>query len=808
MQLPRNTAEEDRHFFGKAWTKVALYRVAAMEGGEFVPGFLSSISASRLFLGELFGQFVESLFHRRAFQGEPHFLALGALTWGHGLAYPVLMQPEIREFLDHARFHAAAMRELSGMLPSDDAELDRMIETAVRENDLKTFMFVVVAALQRERKVEARHLAHGVGLIPDGIWMGALAFHMEGDVAEHLMEGLRQRRVLRDEAVAVFVVAAWCQEHRGGVLPEGLMTQARLQARMKELDYNSFTLLLAVGLQANDEGLQQILRARADGFAKLPDGTLVCRRGGRGVDEKTWQEWQDAAREKAKTFLGIYRGPVADCVRPEPESTRVSATPMQRAVARVGRNERCPCGSGKKYKHCCLEKDHERLLRSSSVAGRTEEELQAEPEPHLTRNWIENCNPYEMARFNPTKIAPALWPAYFDRLNGLRQYERATEAFEQLGFSEALKESWERTFVLATQYGHTELLRRLLALRPDRAAVDKEMPMPSALLLAEPEVARILQILDDETMKVLKGTVNDLHNYALGLLYSRFRGLGILVARGVIPFLSGTDAANLFDASLYVRDCLKLPPNDPGEDIIDRLFLDLRMDDGKEAAALREAQRKLGEKVREVGRLKESLQQMQRELEKREQTAQVSVSVLVPAGPVSSPAPAGEDPTLKELRGKVEALKSALKERHGERNELRRELQKAHTDLDELRQKSAPSAPIGNGHEADQEEDWLLPQESPQTQPVRVIEFPKHFQESLASLPKSVARGTLTMLGRLAAGEPAAFVGAVRLKACPSIMRHRIGIDFRLLFRLLPDCVQVVDLIPRQDLERKIKTLV
>ena len=37
----------------------------------------------------------------------------------------------------------------------------------------------------------------------------------------------------------------------------------------------------------------------------------------------------------------------------------------------------------------------------------------------------------------------------------------------------------------------------------------------------------------------------------------------------------------------------------------------------------------------------------------------------------------------------------------------------------------------------------------------------------------------------LAAGEPAAFVGAVKLKACPSVMRQRIGIDFRLLFRLL-----------------------
>jgi len=26
-------------------------------------------------------------------------------------------------------------------------------------------------------------------------------------------------------------------------------------------------------------------------------------------------------------------------------------------VPRTGRNDACPCGSGKKYKHCCLEKD-------------------------------------------------------------------------------------------------------------------------------------------------------------------------------------------------------------------------------------------------------------------------------------------------------------------------------------------------------------------------------------------------------------------------------------------------------------------
>jgi preprotein translocase subunit SecA len=35
---------------------------------------------------------------------------------------------------------------------------------------------------------------------------------------------------------------------------------------------------------------------------------------------------------------------------PKPE---VRAAPARRAVPKVGRNEPCPCGSGKKYKQCC-----------------------------------------------------------------------------------------------------------------------------------------------------------------------------------------------------------------------------------------------------------------------------------------------------------------------------------------------------------------------------------------------------------------------------------------------------------------------
>jgi tetratricopeptide (TPR) repeat protein len=33
---------------------------------------------------------------------------------------------------------------------------------------------------------------------------------------------------------------------------------------------------------------------------------------------------------------------------------------MRKKMKKTGRNEPCPCGSGKKYKHCCLEKDREK----------------------------------------------------------------------------------------------------------------------------------------------------------------------------------------------------------------------------------------------------------------------------------------------------------------------------------------------------------------------------------------------------------------------------------------------------------------
>jgi hypothetical protein len=45
------------------------------------------------------------------------------------------------------------------------------------------------------------------------------------------------------------------------------------------------------------------------------------------------------------------------------EGTSVAPTTQQ-----VGRNDRCPCGSGKKYKQCCLAADEEKARKAREKA--------------------------------------------------------------------------------------------------------------------------------------------------------------------------------------------------------------------------------------------------------------------------------------------------------------------------------------------------------------------------------------------------------------------------------------------------------
>jgi hypothetical protein len=55
-----------------------------------------------------------------------------------------------------------------------------------------------------------------------------------------------------------------------------------------------------------------------------------------------------------------------------PDCAHGPGTPVK--LGAVGGKEPCPCGSGKKYKHCCYQKDAKALAteKSEAVAGKAE----------------------------------------------------------------------------------------------------------------------------------------------------------------------------------------------------------------------------------------------------------------------------------------------------------------------------------------------------------------------------------------------------------------------------------------------------
>jgi hypothetical protein len=540
----------------------------------------------------------------------------------------------------------------------------------------------------------------------------------------------------------------------------------------------------ALATLTKDAGLIQLLRQR------FPSTTA-----------KEWQDMDERSPKLSAEILAEYQESVLDYVSEKPNQTLAEGETMRRAVARVGRNEPCPCGSGKKYKHCCISKDQERLHRSSDVAGVTHEELFAKLEEHLTADRLEKAEPYEIARLNPAKIPAALLDAYFLRLATCNLLDRAAEALEILGWSDRLKEGWKHVMFGAVRNGRRDVAQRLMRLREPQGFKESDLDFSERLLLAGDDIPRCVQLMEENARKVLKTeNLEELLGLAHGVTFSKFPALGILLYRGVFPLVPTDRAATSFEQLMLARDRLNLPPDDPFSDILDKRLAEHEAEDGKDAVELRKSRRLLEIKAQEVRELKDSLERLQKEIVRREQQR-----ALPPVAPAVKP-PSADEPALKELRRKVDGLKSALKERHHERNDLRRDLHQVLTRLETLQQNAAAVVP-DEAEAPDREDESLLPQDAVEVHPVRLIEFPKGFQAALAAFPRHVARAAMIMTGRLAAGEPAAFVGALRLKQVPNVMRQRIGSDFRLFFRLHPDHLQVIDLINRKDFDRRLKTL-
>ncbi len=661
-----------------------------------------------------------------------------------------------RELLDLADGVDANERDLLAFAPSLPPSVEAALGQAVDSRRAEAFTAILLAALHRGDALSAdAFLRRGAPLLPDAAVLAGVAGHLEGNVGAALVAAAGDNKLGWDlEGVALLLAAFW--NRRAGVEdPPQLMRLARVLSRKAPGGLADIALAALLGL-SDDAGLEV-------GLGPVLDDQM-----------------RDEARDLAEGLVARFLGPILECV-PETAGTRAfSGRPIQRATEKVGRNEPCHSGSGKKYKHCHERIDRDREEDASDVAGVTRAELRKALAEHLTVDRLNELRAHELAALDPAKVPKELHAHWLDRLSFHHEWEAIVAAYAAL-------DEPDLDPVLLDHAGDA-------AWAGDRAAAhailahfhgdDPPLRAWARAALSE-DPAEVGQIAEDAAREHLDaGAVEG----AYALLRGPWPALGILAARSVLPHLHLDDAEPLLAELLDVRETLGLEPWDPVEDV---MYLITQGHDPVVVAELTETEDRLRRNQAQLQGATAELRALRQQLEtKSEVITQVVISPRAPAA----------DPEAESLRARVAELKDELKERHAERNALRRELRDVKSQADPVESAPQPAPEPAEDLpevEADAQHDGRL----------RLPTWSPTFSAALERVPPNVARAAVDRLCGIAVGNQGAFVEVRRIKHSPWLWRAKVGRSYRLLFRLDDEGIEALDLVHRQDLEKRIKQL-
>jgi SEC-C motif-containing protein len=570
-----------------------------------------------------------------------------------------------------------------------------------------------------------------------------------GDRAGALIDVLRRRRLVTAEPAveAIALYAAW----RLGAPVAAVVAEARRLSRGR-LEGTVSYLLAAI-----TEGIGDAHLAAAMG--KLDRlRTPQARRAVAEIDR-------------------LLQRPAAEALAalPTPDDLRVVSGFTVRAAERAGRNDPCPCGSGKKYKRCCADKD------AAAVAGISWERPKD----------VEALLPRELARLPLAELSDAVLAAAIRRLVTWQQWTLAAAAIDELarrpdGAREA--DTWREELVYGALLGNEPALARAQHARMSDPARD-ELHNGVALALLDGAPGALAAVAQSASKAVADDDAPDDISLAHALLRAA-PALGLLVARGCVRPGREADVDILLDAIEEARDELALPPGDPAWDLWELL------DEAKDRTAEEDDQRtrselatlrtQLADSSSRLGDLTRDLAAKQRELEAaREQ----------PALPVSTARDESQEQT-KRLARRVEELQGLIREGNQERRDLRAQLSAA-----ERERAPAAAAVVEQPDEAAEGDDVELGQRA-----VAIPSFGKRALDALARLPGAIAAEAMRTLGGLTAGDGFSWRGVKQARdMVRPVLMARIGIHHRMLFRVEERTLTVLDIVTREELMLRLK---
>ncbi len=687
----------------------------------------------------------------------------------------------------HTPINRAAVGALATRLPADDDALDALLARAVASGQAQTVDALMLATVVAGRRLEARHLVEAAELFNTPFILGKVAMHAEGNVAAALAAAMATGH-LGDErqAMAALVAGLWCRRHPQQEIPDELRRQLRHAAR----DCSLFGFEVMMGLHdaallIGDPAVKEILA--------LPDD----------------DNWESGLSPIGKAFetLALDDSQKFWTLLPLDSYSKrfipAGRRPAQ-ASQRTGRNDPCPCGSGRKYKKCCLDKDSANDSDASDLPGVTCTQIMENLELFLDAERLQILRSHELARLDPARVEAGLRPLLIDRLLAYDELAAAVAVLPLLPADSRRTKEWEDCLDAAIYLRRSDLLHQLVAmpvanqeaLRPALASFDV------CYLLGSAEQRHLLDGLEKEVVATLGANPALLAHLADSLGDVGLPGLAILTARAaLVEDNFGSLTSLCLRVIEHARDQLLLSPRDPIEDI-DELsgFEDAPRDAGPEGwhSELGKAREQVAGKEAELRQMRQALQEAREKLRHEERVARRHEARRL--APHAAPPAADPDP---ELRQRINQLKSALNAVHSEKHDLLAELREARRAAEVT--KTARLAPPPPASEEGDTEDDLLPFADHAGQPVRLPVFSAAFRKALAKLPQEVAGPALRLVGQLAAGDPAAFQGVCFLKQTHEQFRARVGRSHRLLFKLQAEEIEFLNLIHRRDLERTLK---
>lgn len=501
--------------------------------------------------------------------------------------------------------------------------------------------------------------------------------------------------------------------------------------------------------------------------------------------------------------------------RPPPKVISTGGT-LRRPVAKVGRNDPCHCGSGKKYKRCCCSEDEKLLADASEHAGITQTQLQENPgivdDPML----IKGMRAYEIKKLDPSALGGRQLMEAYRRAVSFGLFEiafnmlvecsgRTNNDFE---FNPGHFVDFMDHALNSAQVEVAERARRLIPADYDLIDWDN-VEMEFALHTAP----GVLVSLEKRCAAALhpEGEYDLLHDYDLcnltHLLHRKFPALSILFARAAVVQRPDREMDNelLVEIVHQCRVDLGLAPwDDPiaelvraGEQTYHKQHQELKHADieselRQELAAAREQAKLSASKLTEADA---ELQKMKKELVVKEKNNKGSDEK--PAAAPQEPSPE-QRATMERLRRQIDNLKVEI----GNQQEQRRKL---HQQLEREQRSERNQVSASRSVKSDESDEQVeMPTKSERN--VVIPEYKESFKSACSSMPVAVTGAALKAIAGIAAYDAATWRNFSSIKQLSNIYRIRIGIHYRLLLLWLPgERLCALDLIPRQDLESWIK---